>query len=132
MISIGTLHDDERRILEPLTSSIQDRIIALQKCADAGLKTAVFFGPVYPTTTVDEIPRFLDKMKDVGVQELWIDMLRLKPGILENVQKTLQADPGINQRSSKLWQNPMEHYRSIREETQKRGKERYLRIIDAF
>jgi DNA repair photolyase len=128
MVSIGTLHDNERRLLEPQTSSIQERITALQKCARAGLKTAVFFGPVYPTTSINEIPEFLDIMKDAGVQEIWVDMLRLKPGMLENIQKNLVQYGEIAQRFSK----PMDHYRSIREEIQKRGKERNLRIIDAF
>ncbi len=132
MFSIGTLREDERRLLEPQTSSIQDRITALQKCVVAGLKTAVFFGPVYPTTTVEEIPQFLDMMKDAGTQEIWIDMLHLKPGVLENVQKTLQQDPQINQRFSKPMQKPMDHYRIIREEIQKQAKKQHLRIIDAF
>jgi len=132
MFSIGTLHDNERRLLEPQTSSIQERITALQKCGRAGLKTAVFFGPVYPTTSVSEIPEFLDVMKDAGAQEIWVDILRLKPGVLENIQKNLTLDGEIAQRFSKQIQKPMDHYRSIREEIQKRGKERNFRIIDAF
>jgi DNA repair photolyase len=132
MFSIGTLHDNERRLLEPQTSSIQERITALQDCARAGLKTAVFFGPIYPTTSVNEIPEFLDIMKDAGVKEIWVDILRLKPGMLENIQKTLIKDRQIHQLFSKQMQKPMEYYTSIREEIQKGGKERNLRIIDAF
>jgi DNA repair photolyase len=132
MFSIGTLHDSERRLLEPQTSSIQERLVALQKCANAGLKTAVFFGPVYPSTSVDEISQILDTMKDAGVQEIWIDMLRLKPGVFENIQKALREDPKISQLFSKQMQNPMEYYTIIREEIRKQGKERNLRIIDAF
>lgn len=132
MFSIGTLHDNERSLLEPHTSSIQDRLAALQKCADAGLKTAVFFGPVYPTTAVDEIPQFLDTIKNSGAQELWIDMLRLKPGILENIQKTFIHNQKIGQKFSKQMLETMNYYRNIREEIQKKGKEQNLKIIDAF
>jgi DNA repair photolyase len=132
MFSIGTLHDNERKLLEPRTSSIQERFAALQKCADAGLKTAVFLGPVYPTTTIDEIPRFLDTIKDSGAQEIWIDMLRLKPGVLENIQKILIQNREIDQMFSKQIREPMDYYRNIREEIQKKGKERKLKIIDAF
>jgi DNA repair photolyase len=132
MFSIGTLHDDERRLLEPQASSIQDRVAAIVKCSKASLKTAVFFGPVYPTTTVEEIPRFLDVMKDAGAQEIWIDMLRLKPGVFENIQKALREDPKISQLFSKQMKKPMEYYTIIREEILKQGKERNLRIIDAF
>lgn len=132
MFSIGTLHDNERRLLEPQTSSIQDRVTALRKCSEAGLKTAVFFGPVYPTITLDEIPRFLDVMKDAGAQEIWIDSLRLKAGIGQNIEKNLREDQEISQLFSKHMQQPNEYYRKIREEIQKQGKKRNLRIIDAF
>jgi len=132
MFSIGTLHDDERRLLEPYTSSIQDRIDALQKCANANLKTAVFLGPVYPTMSIDEIPVLLDSIKNAGVQEIWIDRFRFKPGILENIQKTIQEKQEIAQRFLLQHQKPNEYYTCIREEILKQGKQRNLRIIDAF
>jgi DNA repair photolyase len=128
MFSIGTLHEQERQLLEPNASSIQARLTALQQCAAAGLKTAVFFGPVYPTMRIDEIPTFVEKIKNAGAQEIWIDMLRLKPGITENIQKTLQGYPLLLQRFLK----PMENYGKIREELQKQGKKHTVRIIDAF
>ncbi len=128
MVSIGTLHDQERRLLEPSASSIQERITTLQQCSSAGLKTAVFFGPVYPTMNLDEIPRFIEILKEAGVQEIWVDMLRLKPGIWENIQKTLQRDPMLLQRFAK----PLEPYKNIREELQKQGATHNVRIIDAF
>jgi hypothetical protein len=87
---------------------------------------------VYPTTDIGEIPWFLDTLKDAGVQEIWIDMLRLKPGVWENVRKTLQQDLEISRRFSKPMQQPLEYYSRIRGEMQKQGKQRNLRIIDAF
>lgn len=132
MVSIGTLHDNERRLLEPYTASIPERFAALKKCADAGLKTAVFFGPVYPTTTIEEIPQILDMIQKAGTQELWIDSLRIKPGIWENIQKKLLQNPELLQTFSKLMFDKKDYYKRIREEIQKKGKERELKIIDAF
>jgi len=132
MISIGTIHDHERRLLEPYTSSIHDRISALQTCAAAGLKTAVFFGPVYPTTRIDEIPGFLDMITEVGVQELWIDNLHLKPGIWGHLSDALQQDPEVNRRFVDCLQQPVEYYTYIRDEVLKQGKQRNLHVIDAF
>jgi DNA repair photolyase len=132
MFSIGTFHDDERKLLEPNTSSIQDRFIALKKCADAGLNTTVFFGPIYPTTTIEEIPRILDTFKEYGVQEIWIDNLRIKPGIWENIQKKLIPNQEmIRMFLAHVFENK-NYYRDIREEIRKKGKERNLKIIDAF
>jgi DNA repair photolyase len=132
MFSIGTFHDDERKLLEPNTSSIQERFIALKKCSDAGLNTTVFFGPVYPTTTVDEIPRILDTFKELGVQEIWIDILRIKPGIWENIQKKLIQNKEMIRTFSTHMFEKKNYYRNIREEIRKKGKERNLKIIDAF
>jgi DNA repair photolyase len=128
MFSIGTLHDHERLILEAGASSIQERIQALKQCSEANLKTAVFFGPVYPTTRAEDIPRFLDIIMDAGAQEIWIDMLRLRPGILEQIQKTTSSNSTLLHQFSK----PLSHYQTIREEIKKQGNKRNLRIIDAF
>jgi DNA repair photolyase len=132
MFSIGTFHDDERTLLEPHSSSIQDRLLAITKCTDAGLSTSVFFGPVYPTTTISEIPRILDRLADAGIKELWVDPFRLKPGIWENVQKKLLQHQEIFRLFSKQELENKKYYATIREEIQKRGKERNLKIIDAF
>jgi len=132
MISIGTLHDNERQLLEPCASAIQDRFAVLKTCADAGLRTAVFFGPVYPTTTKEEVTQILDAIKDAGVQELWLDRLRLKPGIWENIQKRLQEHQEILRIFSTQLFEKETFYGDIRDETQKKGNERKLKIIDAF
>jgi DNA repair photolyase len=132
MFSIGTLHDTERRLLEPGTSPLQDRFAALKKCSEAGLRTAVFFGPLYPTTTKAEIPRFLDTVKNLGAQELWIDMLRLRPGIWDTVEKTLQQNQEILHWFSLHLFEEKNYYKELREELQKKAKERNLKIIDAF
>lgn len=132
MFSIGTFHDAERRLLEPWASPIQDRLAALKKCSEAGLRTAVFFGPVYPTITRGDVPKILDTIKNLGAQELWIDMLRLRPGIWENVEKTLQQNPEILHMFFRHLFEEKSYYKEFREELQKKAKERNLKIIDAF
>jgi DNA repair photolyase len=132
MISIGTLHDNERRLLEPYTSSIHDRFATLKKCSQAGLRTAVFFGPVYPTTTIDDIPQILDAIKDAGVQELWIDKLHLRPGVWENIHRKLLQNQEILRNFSTYVFEDKNYFRNMREEIQKKGKERNLKVIDAF
>jgi DNA repair photolyase len=132
MISIGTLHDQERTLLEPHTSSIQERLDALKKLADAGVKTNVFFGPVYPTISVEDIPCILDTFQASGVSEFWIDRLNLKPGIWDNIQKTLTQNPKMLQLFRKNVLGNKDYYKTVREEILKCGKERNMTIIDAF
>jgi DNA repair photolyase len=132
MMSIATVHDEQRKALEPFSSSIQERLQALRTYTDAGVKTSVFFGPVYPTTSLESIPSILDTFRESGATEIWIDMLRLKPGIWENVQKRLKWDQEVFRVFSKNVFKNKEYYQNIREEIRKRGKERNLKILDAF
>jgi DNA repair photolyase len=132
MMSIATVHDEQRKLLEPHSSSIQERLYALQTYADVGVKTSVFFGPVYPTTSLEEITSILDTFKETGAKEIWIDMLRLKPGIWNNIQKGLIQNQEIFRVFSKHVFENNNYYMNIREEIRKKGKERNLKILDAF
>jgi DNA repair photolyase len=132
MMSIATIHDEQRKLLEPYSSSIQERLHALRVCTNAGVKTSVFFGPVYPTTSLEEIPSILDIFRESGATEIWIDSLRLKPGIWENIKNRLQQNPEIFRVFSQNVFEDKNYYMTIREEIRKKGKEHNLKILDAF
>jgi DNA repair photolyase len=132
MLSIATAHDEQRKALEPHSSSIPERLQAIRASADAGVKTSVFYGPIYPTTSLEEIPSILDTFQESGATEIWIDSLRLKPGIWGNIQKALKQNQEVYRVFSKNVFENKKYYLNIREEIQKRGKERNLKIVDAF
>jgi len=132
MMSIGTINEEERQLLEPFASSIQERLEALKSLADVGVNTSVFFGPVYPTIAAEDIPRILDVFQASGVSELWIDTLNLKPGIWENIQKTVIQNHRIHQLFVKNVLENKDYYRILRDEILKGGKERGIHVIDAF
>jgi DNA repair photolyase len=132
MLSIATVHDEQRKALEPHSSSIPERLQAIRASADAGVKTSVFFGPIYPTISVEEIPSILDTFQESGATEIWIDSLRLKPGIWGNIQKALKQNQEMLRVFSKNVFENKKYYMNIREEIQKRGRERNLKIVDAF
>jgi DNA repair photolyase len=132
MMSIGTLDDNERRILEPIASSIPDRLDALRTLHDAGVSISVFFGPVYPTIAAEDIPHILDVFQASGVSELWIDRLNLKPGIWENVQKTIVQDQRMHHLFVQNILEKKDYYRTLREAIFKGAAERKIQVIDAF
>jgi len=132
MMSIGTLQDEERRLLEPLTSPIPERLEALQKLSNAGVKTAVFFGPIYPTMILEDVSSILARFKEIGASEVWVDRLNVKPGIWENVEKKLSRNSDIKQKFFyNVFQNK-NYYQEMRTEIHKEGKKQNLQIIDAF
>lgn len=87
MFSIGTVNDAERKLLEPYSMSIQNRLDAMKKVSEAGVRTSVFFGPIYPSITIDSVEKIINEFIDSGVKEIMIDKFNLKPGIYSNLEK---------------------------------------------
>ena len=50
-LTITTLDDNLRKEIEPFTSPVKNRIKALEKLKEAGIKTYVFIGPILPFFT---------------------------------------------------------------------------------
>jgi DNA repair photolyase len=124
IFSIGTLNDTDRKKIEPNSSSINDRLIALRKLNDAEIKTIVFFGPVYPTIKFDDIKYLIDIFIETGVSELIIDKFNLKPGIWDNIKHIF---PNIKNKNEII-----NYYRPILNETIKLCRKRGLKIFNAF
>jgi len=124
MFSIGTLDDNERRRLEPYPSSIRERLAAMKQCSDAGISTSVFFGPIYPSVTVDELPVIINTFIDHGARELTLDKFNVKPGLLTPLEhafanhKTLLNDPLF--------------FLSILEKTKEICEEKKIKAVSAF
>lgn len=128
MFSIGTLNDFERKILEPNSSSINDRLAALKQSSEIGIKTSVFFGPIYPTVSLENLSNIIDIFKDNGALEIMIDKFNLKPGVKECVEKTMKSNPIFLETFSKN-QNI---YKLQKEKLHEISKKRKIKIIDAF
>jgi len=124
MFSIATLDDNERKALEPYSSSIDDRLIAMKKCTDEGIKTTVFFGPVYPTIKIEDLEKIIDTFIKNGAKEIMIDKLNLKPGIFENVIRFLPAYSNLI--------NDSNNYKNILEKIEFICNKKNVKAISAF
>jgi len=132
MMSIGTLNDNERKLLEPHSSSVTERLDALRKYSDIGIQTSVFFGPIYPTISIDDIPMIIDRLIESGISEIWIDTLNLKPGIWDNIKRKLIYNQKMYKAFLKNVFENKEYYKTSRNEIFKIGKLRNIKILDAF
>jgi len=97
MISISSLNDNERKIFEPFSSSIKERLDILSIFSGIGIKTSVFLGPIFPTIKDEELIKTVDIFIDNNVKEIMIDNLHLKKGIWGNIQSNLDISPDIYQ-----------------------------------
>lgn len=131
MMSIATLNDKEREVLEPHSSPINKRLEVLKNCSEVGIKTSVFFGPIYPTITVDDVSQIVETFLSLNVSEIMLDRLNLKPGIWENVKKCINGhdmEYVFPKTVDELW----EHYIRIRDEFIRAGREKSITIVNAF
>ena len=124
MFSIGTLNDDERKILEPFSSPIQNRLDALKQFSNEGIKACVFFGPIYPSIKKEDLSELIDTFVKYGAREIMVDKFNFKPGIYQNLKKfNISKFERIKDES---------YFKEILNEMEKNGKERKIKIVTAF
>jgi DNA repair photolyase len=128
MFSIGTLNDNERKFLEPNASPIKKRLEALKKSSEIGIKTNIFFGPIYPTINLEELPNIIDIFKENGAKEIMIDKLNFKPGIKDNIERSIISNPKFIEKLPDV-QNI---YNLQRQKLIEICTKRNIKIVDAF
>jgi len=132
MLSIATLNDNERKLLEPNSSSIQDRLNTIQNFSDIGIKSSVFFGPIYPTIKFDDAPEIIDTFVQYGATEIMVDKLNLKPGIWKNIESTLDKNLNILDIFSKKLFEDENYFTKIRDDIKELGRRKNVHIVNAF
>lgn len=65
-VSLTTLDDDLRRVMEPRTSRPLRRLAAIEKLASAGIPVGVMTAPVIPGLTDHELPNLISAATDAG------------------------------------------------------------------
>ncbi len=124
MFSIGTLNDKERKILEPYSSSIQNRLEAIKIFSNEGIETSIFFGPIYPSVKSSDISSIVNTFIDFGAKEIMVDKLNLKPGIKENI---IEVFPPYE----RLIENGSYHQR-LYDELMRVCREKNVKLVPAF
>ena len=79
-LTIITLDDELRKIMEPRAPSVKDRIYTLQRLKEAGIRTFTFIGPIIPGTALEDIMALVREVKDLS-DLIYFDRFREKPGI---------------------------------------------------
>jgi DNA repair photolyase len=82
-ISVPTMNEDLKRIMEPRVPSATARLRAMRLLADNGVPTSALLAPVIPAINDDEIERILAAVADAGVDQARYIFLRLPHELLE-------------------------------------------------
>ncbi|MGL4611189.1 MAG: PA0069 family radical SAM protein [Trueperaceae bacterium] len=80
-ISVTTLDDGLRRLMEPRTSSAKKRLEAVSKLAVAGVHVGVLTAPIIPGLTDHEIPALVQAAKDAGAKFVGYTIVHLPYGV---------------------------------------------------
>ena len=90
-VTITTLDPKLKETLEPYASDPQDRINVLKEAQEKGIKTWVFLGPLVPvfTDTEANLEAIFSSLKDLDLEEVYIDRLNPRWGVLESLKKGL-------------------------------------------
>lgn len=131
MISIGTLNDKERQLLEPFSSSITERFKILNYFSEKPIIKSVFLGPLYLSFKSDDVNIFFDKIQTYNVSKIMIDKFNLKTGVYNNLEKILKNNKELLEVFEKNLKN-QDFYQKIREQIITEGKKRNIEVIDAF
>jgi DNA repair photolyase len=133
LVSIGTINDKQRKMLEPFTSSISERLKVLKSFSDIGIKSSVFFGPIYPSIKKENINNLIDTFIANGATDIMFDKLNLKPGILKNIEEIISSNNELKYVFlTNLKGDYSKYYNEIIIEINRIKKYKKIKIISAF
>lgn len=82
-ITITTLREEVRRVLEPRTAAAARRLEVVRRLREAGIPTGVMIAPVIPGLTDDEILPLLRAAAEAGAQTAAYTLVRLNGALAE-------------------------------------------------
>jgi DNA repair photolyase len=92
--SIPTLDDEVWRKTEPSTAHPRQRLKAVSKLVDAGIKTGVAMAPVLPgiSDRAEQLREVVKAAREAGATGVWTNLLFLRPGTREHFLEHLAED----------------------------------------
>lgn len=91
-ITITTLDESLRRVMEPRTASAYRRLQTVKTLADRGIPVGVMLGPVIPGLNSHEIPTLLKEASDAGAMNAGYTFVRLNGAIGQIFENWLRAN----------------------------------------
>ena len=103
--SIPTLDDDVWRRTEPSTAHPRQRLKAVKRLVDAGIKTGVGMAPILPgiSDRPDQLREVVKAARQAGATGVWTNILFLRPGTREHFLERLAED----------WPELVPHYEEL-------------------
>src|SRR5690606_16805826 len=82
-ISITSLSEETRRLLEPRTASINQRLKVVEVLSENGIPVRVMMAPIIPSLNSHEILPLVKKVAELGARDVNYTMVRLNGKVVE-------------------------------------------------
>jgi DNA repair photolyase len=91
-VTITTLDERLRQLWEPHTAGVEERFGVIAAAREAGVGTAIMFGPLLPFLSDSEIAMeaLLRRAADARVEQIWVDALNPRPRVWPAVAELLR------------------------------------------
>ncbi len=131
-LTITTLDDNARKIFEPDSSPVEERLHALKTLKDAGINTYAFFGPMLPKISDQNLEDYFDALKGI-VDFVYVDKLNLKPGTWSKLEPVLEKNyPSLVGAWWEILFTKNEYYRDLKSRIIKISAERGIRTVFCY
>ncbi len=90
-LSLTTLDNELKRVLEPRTASGSLRLRTVQELAEQGVPVRTLIAPIIPSMNGKEIPRLVEKAAEAGAQDVSMAVIRLNGQLPELFEEWLQT-----------------------------------------
>jgi DNA repair photolyase len=116
MFSVPTLDPEVWRTTEPGTAPPRQRLRALKRLVDAGVKAGVGMAPILPGLSdhPEQLEEVVRAAREAGATSIWANLLHLRPGTREHFLASLARD----------WPEELDRYERLYE------RRAYLRAED--
>ncbi|NQT82807.1 radical SAM protein [bacterium] len=90
-MTVTTLDEDLRRVIEPVSSPTARRFSSLQAAAERGVEVWLFVGPLLPflTDTEENISRLMAEASKLPLSRIAVDRLNLRPRVWQSLKEML-------------------------------------------
>jgi DNA repair photolyase len=107
MFSVPTLDPEVWRTTEPGTAPPRQRLEALKRLVDAGIKAGVGMAPILPglSDRPEQLEEVVKAAREAGATSIWANLLYLRPGTREHFLEALARD----------WPEELERYERLYE-----------------
>jgi DNA repair photolyase len=115
--TITTLNDEVRKIFEPASSPVEEKLEAIRQLKQNGVKVYVFFGPLLPGISDQNLEEYLRQIAEAKADYIFVDKLNLKPGLWTSLEDEFHGKDSAQ--IHRLWSHVLmeknDYYQELKE-----------------